>query len=127
MTAAIVTALTVRPLLADLHAAGWRHSIDYEEPTRDWETGAPENEGWRVHRWTRGDATIEVWQSHDDGSFIGSIMFDPAGSDNYMIGDTTDRVDVGVGWAQQHGVDGLRGMAKALGMFAGERGGAGVR
>jgi hypothetical protein len=113
---------TIRDLIAALRAAGWRHRVEWEEGARDWETGAPEDEGYRTHTWSRGLAAIQVCQAVDDGALIGAIThLQDADDDALMIGGADPRLSVGVGWVEAHGAAALCRLADAAGILAGAR------
>ncbi len=107
----------LRTLLAALRAAGWRHSVEHHEGDRDWETGAFENSGYTVHRWTRRLAAIEVVRSIDDKAFIGSVVVGPREPEDQMFTDDT-RLQVAVGWVARHGVARLHALAQAADVIA---------
>jgi hypothetical protein len=117
-TTADPTTLTdLRALLTAMHAAGWRHSGRRHEGDRDWETGAYENEGYTLHRWTRRLATIEVWVSVDSGQPIGAIVFDPDSDDDSARFGADPHLQVGVGWVARRGVSALHRIAEAAGLL----------
>lgn len=106
----------VRRLLADLHAAGWRHTVEHEEGDRDWETGALEGDGYTIHRWTRGLDQIEACWSKDHKRFIGQITYGPVEDEVSMFGPDT-RIIVGVRRVEQRGLGELYRLAEAAGVL----------
>lgn len=108
---------TIPALIRALHAAGWHHTVTHEPADRDWETGAPEGDGYRIHRWTRRLAAVEVCWSLDSRQFIGPIVYGPADAEELMCGGPDTRVQVGTGWVERHGAGRLYGLGVALGVF----------
>jgi hypothetical protein len=93
-----------------MHAAGWRHSIGWEEPGRD-SDGAPEHDGWKVHTWRRGTAEITLWRWSDTGEVYGGPSFYPRGAD---VDSYEALIHIGIDWLRQATVQRLRRMAEAL-------------
>ncbi len=115
MTATIATADVaadvegVRALLAALRRSGWTYRRDYVESGRDWD-GAPWHEGWYQHKWRRGEAEIFV-SRRVLGELVDSInlMPDHEGDVFWVTADLR--------WVAAKGIDALRELARAAGVF----------
>lgn len=116
MTTAAATNAPLRRLVADLRAAGWRHTAEHEEGARDWETGALEGDGYLIHRWIRRLDQIDACWSLDHKKFIGQITHGPVEDEVSMFGPDT-RITVGVGRVEQRGLNDLRRLAVAAGVL----------
>jgi hypothetical protein len=99
----------IRMLLRALRFAGWRHTLDWQRAGLD-PDGAPEHEGWRVHRWTRGTEAIEVWRDIDDGQLVDAITYVADHGDDRTWGNS---LSVGLEWVRAHGFRSLRALARA--------------
>jgi hypothetical protein len=107
----------LRNLLRALRNAGWHHTAKWEDRKGRDADGAPNGEDTEVHRWSRGDAYIEVPRD-TQGQIEWHILYEP-------YGDFTDYefsfITVGAHWVEQHeGIPGLHRLACALGILPAE-------
>src|SRR5690348_15723257 len=75
---------SIHALLAELRAAGWRHTRTTAPMSGRDQDGAPWSEDeWEIHQWTRGEELIEVYADRANGTGLGWINYDPAGTSRY--------------------------------------------
>jgi hypothetical protein len=100
----------VRRVVEALRGAGWRHGIDYASSGRD-PDGAPDHEGYRIHRWRRSEEVIEYWTYFDGGAPCDSVWYAPIHDEPGIA------LSVSVDWVAANGIPALQRLARAAGIL----------
>lgn len=106
--------MSARDLLAALESAGWHHAKSIAPGPYGWTGVERLHAGWCFHRWSRDGHVIE-YDARLDGVIDEdtAFVYGRAGDE----GDVLEGVAVTAAWVQQHGVDRLRAVAEAVGVF----------